>query len=268
LAHAIETRDLVKTYPGGVRALAGVTLSVEEGTVYGLVGPNGAGKSTLVKVLTTLARADGGEARVLGLDVVAQAEQVRRIIGVVGQSHGVDRDATAREDLTLQGRMYGMGGGELRVRVQELLAHFDLAAAADRTTSTFSGGMKRKLDIALGLVHRPRVLFLDEPTTGLDPDARAELWGEIDRLARVEGITVLLTTHYLDEADRLAGRVAIVDRGRIVIEGTPAELKTGLPCGAPGHTPPTLDDVYLHYTGRTFVEAERESETVAGGDER
>ncbi len=222
---AIEARGLIKTYPGGVRALDGLSFDVEDGTVFALLGPNGAGKSTTVKILTTLSRPDAGEARVAGLDVLREPDRVRRVIGVVAQKSGVDRELTGRENLTLQGQVYGMSGRELKQRVSDLLEQFGLEKVADRTADTYSGGMQRKLDIALGLVHRPRVLFLDEPTTGLDPEARADLWAEIARLANEDGITILLTTHYLEEADRLARRVAIVDRGRIVVEGSPEQLK-------------------------------------------
>ncbi len=222
---AIEARDLVKTYPGGVRALDGISFAVEAGTIFALLGPNGAGKSTTVKILTTLSRPDAGEARVAGLDVLREPDRVRRAIGVVAQKSGVDRELTGRENLTLQGQVYGVDSRELKRRVSELLERFGLEKVADRTASTYSGGMQRKLDVALGLIHRPRVLFLDEPTTGLDPEARADLWTEITRLANEEGITILLTTHYLEEADRLARRLAIVDRGRIVVEGSPEQLK-------------------------------------------
>ena len=215
---AIEAVDLVKTYKGDVRALDGVSLAVESGTIFGLLGPNGAGKSTTVKILTTLSRADSGTAHVLGVDVARQPDRVRRLIGVVGQHGAVDPAATGRENMLLQGHLYGMGGAELRHRVEELLGRFGLAEAADRIVTTWSGGMQRKLDVACGLIHRPRVLFLDEPTTGLDPEARADLWAEVQRLAG-EGLTILLTTHYLEEADRLAGQVAIIDRGRIVARG-------------------------------------------------
>jgi ABC-2 type transport system ATP-binding protein len=227
-AAAIEAHDLVKTYPGGVRALDGLGFAVEAGTVFGLLGPNGAGKTTTVKILTTLSRPDAGRARVADLDVLRQPDQVRRLIGVVAQRSGVDREATGRENLTLQGLVHGLRGRELRRRVAELLERFGLAEAADRVVGGYSGGMQRRLDIALGLVHRPRVLFLDEPTTGLDPEVRAGLWEEIARLATGEGLTILLTTHYLEEADRLASRLAIVDRGRVVVEGTPDGLKREL----------------------------------------
>ena len=180
---AIAARELVKTYPGGVQALAGLSFAVEAGTVFGLLGPNGAGKSTTVKILTTLSRPNAGEARVAGIDVLRQSDRVRRVIGLVGQRSGADREATGRENLTLQGQLYGLRGGELKRRVAELLDRFGLTEAADRVARTYSGGMQRKLDFAMGLVHRPRVLFLDEPTTGLEPEARAEFGEEIARLS-------------------------------------------------------------------------------------
>jgi ABC-2 type transport system ATP-binding protein len=222
---AIEVRDLVKVYPNGARALDGLTFSVRAGSIFGLLGPNGAGKSTTVKILTTLSRPDSGVARVAGLDVLATPQAVRQAIGCVAQKSGVDIDATGRENLALQGHVYGLRGKALRDRVQSLLDRFGLADAAGRIARTYSGGMQRKLDIAMGLIHTPRVLFLDEPTTGLDPEARVDLWDEIGRLSRQDAITVLLTTHYLEEADRLADRLAIVDRGRIVAEGEPETLK-------------------------------------------
>src|SRR5450432_1063454 len=222
---AIEARDLVKTYPNKVRALDGLTFSVEAGMIFALLGPNGAGKSTTVKILNTLSRADSGAATVSGIDVMRNPARVRFAIGCVAQKSGSDLAATGRENLVLQGKIYGLGGAALKQRSGELLERFNLAEAADRLVRTYSGGMQRKLDIAMGLVHRPHVLFLDEPTTGLDPEARAEMWDEVSRMASDEGLTVLLTTHYLEEADRLASRVAIVDRGRVVVEGTPEQLK-------------------------------------------
>jgi ABC-2 type transport system ATP-binding protein len=213
---AIEAAGLVKTYPGDIRALGGLSLSVPAGTIYGLVGPNGAGKSTTVRILTTLSRADSGAARVAGHDVVREAAAVRRAIGVVGQRSGGDREATGAENLRLQGQIHGLHGRELRARVDGLLEQLGLADAAGRLVRTDSGGMQRRLDIAMALVQRPQVLFLDEPTTGLDPEVRAELWREIERLARDEGLSILLTTHYLEEADRLAAELAIVDGGRVV----------------------------------------------------
>ncbi|HET7305750.1 MAG TPA: ATP-binding cassette domain-containing protein [Segeticoccus sp.] len=227
---AIDARDLTKTYAAGrgkqpVRALDGLTLAVPSGQVFGLLGPNGAGKSTTVKILTTLARPDSGTATVDGLDVRRDSAAVRHRIGLVSQKPGADPVATGRENLTLAGRIQGMTGRQSRRRADELLERFGLTEAAHRLARTYSGGMARKLDVALGLVHRPSVLFLDEPTTGLDPEARSELWQELQALASVDRMTVLLTTHYLDEADHLADRLAIVDHGRVVTEGSPEELK-------------------------------------------
>ncbi|HJZ61242.1 MAG TPA: ATP-binding cassette domain-containing protein [Miltoncostaeaceae bacterium] len=224
---AISARDLVKTYKR-VRALDGLSFDVEAGTVFGLLGPNGAGKSTTVKILTTLSRPDSGAARVAGHDVLRQPDRVRRAIGVVAQRPGVDIEATGRENLELQGRLYGLRGRELATRVESLLERFRLDEAARRIVRTYSGGMQRRLDLAMGLVHRPAVLLLDEPTTGLDPEIRVEMWAEIERLVRDEGLTILLTTHYLEEADHLAARLAIIDRGTVVAEGSPEELKSEL----------------------------------------
>jgi ABC-2 type transport system ATP-binding protein len=224
-AYAVEAHDLTKTYPGGVRALDGLSINVRHGEVFGLLGPNGAGKSTTIKILTTLARPDAGTATVAGRDLLREPERVRRVIGVVSQHSGADPIATGRDNLVLQGRLYGMRGAALARRATELLDRFDLAGAARRPVRQYSGGMRRRLDVALGLMHRPEVLFLDEPTAGLDPEARAAMWDEITRLAGGESLAILLTTHYLDEADRLADRLAIVDRGRIVAAGSPEELK-------------------------------------------
>jgi len=234
---AIEARQLVKTYavPGirqgnkhGIRALDGLDISVPRGMIYGLLGPNGAGKSTTVKILTSLARPDSGSARVDGIDVLARPGQVRKVIGVVAQRSGADPTATGRENLLLSGRIQGLRGRELSRRASELLARFDLAEAAGRMVRTYSGGMQRRLDVAMGLIHRPEVLFLDEPTAGLDPESRSAMWDEIARLSAGEGLTILLTTHYLEEADRLASRLAIVERGRLVAAGSPDELKARL----------------------------------------
>jgi ABC-2 type transport system ATP-binding protein len=324
---AIEANGLVKIYPGDVRALDGLSFGVEAGSVFALLGPNGAGKSTTVKILTTLSRPSEGTATVAGIDVLRDPDKVRRAIGSVAQKSGVDIQATGRENLILQGRLYGMGRRELDQRVGELLGRFGLADAADRIARTYSGGMQRRLDVAMGLVHRPQVLFLDEPTSGLDPEARADMWKEIAHLAGEEGLTILLTTHYLEEADKLARRLAIVDRGQVVAEGSPDGLKGELrgdalhvEIGSTNGEPhegidgrvrtaldgvtevrdlvvendrllhahadngaravpvvlqaleahgiavtsvtvarPSLDDVYLRYTGRTFDSAEAES---------
>ena len=225
---AIEAEDLRKTYPPAVTALDGVSVAVEAGTIFGLLGPNGAGKSTTVRVLSTLTRPDSGRAEVGGIDVLADPVGVRRAIGVVGQKHGADPEATGRENLVLQGEFYGLTGRELKQRVADSLERFGLAEAAGRQVRTYSGGMQRRLEIAMGLLHRPQVLFLDEPTTGLDPEARVQMWREIERLAAEEQMTILLTTHYLEEADRLASMLAIIDRGTVVARGTPNELKSEL----------------------------------------
>jgi ABC-2 type transport system ATP-binding protein len=230
---AVRATDLVKTYPGargkpGVRALDGLGFEVAAGSVVALLGPNGAGKTTAVKVLTTLSLADAGHAEVAGIDVARHPGRVRQLIGLVAQQPTADPMATGRENLVLAGRIHGMPRAAARSRAAQLLDRFGLASAADRLAKTYSGGMARRLDVALGLVHHPQVLFLDEPTTGLDPEVRAGMWDEIDRLAAEERTTVLLTTHYLDEADRLADRVAIIDSGRVVTEGPPDELKNGL----------------------------------------
>ena len=225
---AIVVDGLEKTYGKETRALDGITFSVPEGQVFGLLGPNGAGKSTTVRVLVTLTVPDAGRASVAGHDVRREQGAVRRALGYVPQASGVDREATGHENLVLQGRLQGMRGPELERRASELLELFGLSAKAGTLVKTYSGGQKRRLDVAMGLVHRPRVLFLDEPTTGLDPEARAAMWEELARLAQAEKLTILLTTHYLEEADRLAERVAIVSRGRIVVEGTPDALKRDL----------------------------------------
>jgi ABC-2 type transport system ATP-binding protein len=225
---AIEAEGLVKTYGKTVKALDGLSFRVPAGEVFGLLGPNGAGKSTAVKILTTLTIPDSGRATVAGIDVVADPQRVRQTVGVVSQGSGVDVQATGRENLRLQGQLYGMRGAPLEQRIGDLLDRFGLSDAADRIAKGYSGGMQRRLDIAMALVHDPEVLFLDEPTTGLDPEVRADMWRTIARLASEHGTTVLLTTHYLEEADELAARLAIVDRGRVVAEGSPDELKREL----------------------------------------
>lgn len=222
---AIEAVDLHKRYPPGVQALDGVSLSVETGTIFGVLGPNGAGKSTLTRVLCTLTTPDSGSATVAGIDVIADPVRVRRTIGVVGQKHGSDPNATGRENLVLQGEFYGITGKDLQQRVAAALERFELVDAANRQVRTYSGGMARRLDIAMGLLNRPKVLFLDEPTTGLDPEARSLMWTYIASLAADEQMTIWITTHYMDEADNLTGELAIVDRGRIVANGTPDALK-------------------------------------------
>ncbi|HEY8304574.1 MAG TPA: ATP-binding cassette domain-containing protein [Solirubrobacteraceae bacterium] len=223
-SNGIEVEGLVRVFKGGVRAVDGIDLLVAPGEIYGFLGPNGAGKSTTVLVLTTLLPPTSGTARVAGLDVVRQGPRVRRAIGASLQESALDPFLTGREHMRLQGSLHGLPKDDRDARGTQLLARVGLTEAADRKVNGYSGGMKRRLDLALALLHRPRLLFLDEPTTGLDPQSRAALWEEVRRLAD-EGVTVFLTTQYLEEADVLADRVGIIDHGKIVAEGTPAELK-------------------------------------------
>jgi len=225
---AIEAEGLVKVYrsrKSEVRALDGVDLEVREGTVLGLLGPNGAGKTTTVRILTTLLRPDAGTARVAGLDVVRDAQAVRRLIGLSGQYAAVDENLTGRENLWMFGRLYQLSSAEARSRADELLERFLLDEAADRVAKTYSGGMRRRLDLASALIGRPRILFLDEPTTGLDPRSRLGMW-EVIRAQVREGGTLLLTTQYLEEADELADEIAVVDAGKIIARGTADQLKS------------------------------------------
>ena len=284
---AVEVHDLVKTYRRH-QALDGLVLTVTSGTVHALLGPNGAGKSTVVSILSTLVRPDSGTARVTGRDVLAEPAAVRRAIGLTGQFAALDRLLTGRENLTMMARLHRVPRRRQRSTVAEALDRFDLTEAADRRVGTYSGGMVRRLDIAASLLARPRVLFLDEPTTGLDPRSRRTVWRFVAELT-ADGTTVLLTTQYLDEADRLADRVTVLDRGRVVATGTPAELKrragtdilhldradgtttgiptdgslaglrraldtvdeTGAPVTAVALRSPSLDDVFLQLTDRT-----------------
>jgi ABC-2 type transport system ATP-binding protein len=227
VTNAIEAHDLKKTFGGEVRALDGVSFAVEEGTIFGLLGPNGAGKTTAVRILTTILSPDSGTGLVLGYDVVAQADRVRSLIGLAGQYAAVDENLTGRENLTMVGRLNHMAHAAVATRGVELLEQFGLTDASDRPVKTYSGGMRRRLDVAAALVARPKVLFLDEPTTGLDPQSRVDVWGMIDRLVE-EGTSVLLTTQYLEEADNLARDIAVVDHGRVIAEGTPNQLKSDL----------------------------------------
>jgi ABC-2 type transport system ATP-binding protein len=222
--NGIEVEGLVRDFKGGVRAVDGIDLRVAPGEIYGFLGPNGAGKSTTVLVLTTLLPPTAGTARVAGLDVVRQGAEVRRAIGASLQESALDPFLTGREHMRLQSSLHGLGKAERERRGSELLERVGLTDAADRKVGGYSGGMKRRLDLGLALVHQPRLLFLDEPTTGLDPQSRAALWDEVRRLAG-DGVTVFLTTQYLEEADVLADRVGIIDRGKIVAEGSPQELK-------------------------------------------
>src|SRR5437868_9869456 len=223
--YAIEATDRVREFKNGPRAGDGIDLGVAPGEIYGFLGPNGAGKSTTVHMLTTLLPPTSGTARVAGYDVVKEGPQVRKAIGAALQEAALDPLLTGREHLRLQAAMHGIGGEERRRRSDALLTRVGLTEAADRKVNGYSGGMKRRLDLALALIHEPRVLFLDEPTTGLDVQSRTALWDEVARLAHDEGITVFLTTQYLEEADVLADRVGIIDQGRIGAEGTPAQLK-------------------------------------------
>ncbi|MGN6425533.1 MAG: ABC transporter ATP-binding protein [Leifsonia sp.] len=324
LPPAVDVSGLTKTYRGPhrapVHALRGLTFHVPAGIVFGMLGPNGAGKSTTTKILTTLSRPSGGSARIDGIDVVAKPAEVRRHIGYVSQGASTDPLLTGAENLTLAGRLRGMNALDARRRASALLAEFGLGDAADRPVGRFSGGMRRRLDVAAALVHAPRVLFLDEPTTGLDPEARAAMWSEIRRLSAERAITVILTTHYLEEADRLADDIMIIDDGTRVVGGSPDALKAslngdtlrvalvepdvervrravaavpglrdvvveadgpsgqlvartddasaavapaiaaldaaGVPFGAVSAARPSLDDVYLHYAGRSFERAD------------
>src|SRR5215203_5635912 len=227
---AIEAQGLVKTF-GDVRAVDGVDLTVAGGSVYGVLGPNGAGKTTTIRMLATLLRPDGGSARVLGHDIVSDAEQVRRAVSLTGQLASVDEDLTGRENLILLGLLLGLRRGAAKSRAQELLDAFDLEEAAGRLVKNYSGGMRRRLDIAASIVVTPRLMFLDEPTTGLDPRSRNQVW-DIVRALIGEGTTVLLCTQYLEEADQLADRIALIDHGRVIAEGTPAQLKASVGSGA------------------------------------
>jgi ABC-2 type transport system ATP-binding protein len=227
MTHAIEANDLHKTFGGTVRALDGVSFAVDEGTIFGLLGPNGAGKTTAVRILTTILTPDSGTGCVLGYDVARHADVVRTLIGLAGQYAAVDENLTGRENLTMVGRLNHMARPAVTHRAVELLEQFGLTDAGDRPLKTYSGGMRRRLDVAAALVARPKVLFLDEPTTGLDPQSRVDVWAMIDRLVG-EGTSVLLTTQYLEEADTLARRIAVVDHGRVIAEGTPAQLKADL----------------------------------------
>jgi ABC-2 type transport system ATP-binding protein len=224
-ANGIEVERLAREFKGGVLAVDGIDLQVHPGEIYGFLGPNGAGKSTTVLMLTTLLPPTGGTARVAGFDIVHQGAQVRGVIGAALQEAALDPLLTGREHMRLQTALQGLPKSERKTRGAELLERVGLSDAADRKVAGYSGGMRRRLDLALALVHRPRVLFLDEPTTGLDPQSRSDLWEEVSRLARADGVTVFLTTQYLEEADVLADRVGIIDQGTIVAEGTPEELK-------------------------------------------
>lgn len=222
---AIEVNGLRKVFGENVEAVAGIDLTVAEGEIFGFLGPNGAGKTTTTRMLTTLLKPTGGSARVAGFDIAAQPAAVRRVIGVALQDAGLDMIATGREFLVLTCQLHGMSAKQAKERAAELLNTVGLTDAADRRVKTYSGGMRRRLDLASALGHRPKVLFLDEPTAGLDPASRQAIWEEVVRFNREEGVSVFLTTQYLEEADRIAARIAIIDHGQIVAQGTPEELK-------------------------------------------
>jgi ABC-2 type transport system ATP-binding protein len=250
---AVQADALVKHYGGGkdvIEAVRGVDLRVDAGEVFGFLGPNGAGKSTTVRMLTTLLSITSGAAFVAGVDVAREPDAARRRMGVALQEAGLDARQTGRELLVLQGRLFGMSASEALARAAELLALVELEEAADRRIKGYSGGMKRRLDLASALVHEPDVLFLDEPTTGLDPASRLTVWEELRRI-NGRGTTIFLTTQYLEEADQLCDRLAIIDDGRIVREGTPSQLKAELRERLGLTAEPTLDDVFLDATGRT-----------------
>ncbi len=245
---AIVVEELAKRYPNGTEAVRGISFRVRTGEVFGILGPNGAGKSTTMGMLATLVRPTGGQAKVAGLDIVDDPAGVRRRIGFAMQEVGVDELATGRELLVLHGRLHGLTRRAAAHRAGLLLDLVGLADTADRRMGEYSGGMQRRADLASALIHLPPVLFLDEPTEGLDPHGRSAIWEALERLNEALHMTIVLTTHYMEEADRLCDRIAIVDHGRIVAEGTPAELKR-----AAGST--SLEDAYLHSTGRTLEAA-------------
>jgi ABC-2 type transport system ATP-binding protein len=245
LPDAIVVEQLAKRYPNGTDAVRGISFSVRSGEVFGILGPNGAGKSTTMGMLGTLVRPTGGSAMVAGYDVTTHPREVRRRIGFAMQEVGVDEFATGNELVVLHGRLHGLSRREAVHRAALLLDLLGLGDAADRRMGEYSGGMQRRVDLASSLIHLPPVLFLDEPTEGLDPHGRTAIWETLERLNQAVGMTVVLTTHYMEEADRLCGRIAIVDRGQIVAEGTPDELKAAVDSV-------TLEDVYLHTTGRAL----------------
>jgi ABC-2 type transport system ATP-binding protein len=262
---AVLAEGLVKQYTGRegtVDAVRGVDLEVRTGEIFGFLGPNGAGKSTTVRMLTTLLTITSGRAEVAGVDVVSEPDEVRRRIGVALQEAGLDPRQTGRELLDLHGRLFGLDKLKARERAEELLALVELEDAADRVVKGYSGGMQRRLDLAAALVHEPEVLFLDEPTTGLDPVSRLTIWEELRRI-NGHDTTVFLTTQYLEEADQLCDRIAIIDAGRIVCDGTPADLKRDLAERRGDGTEPTLEDVFLDATGRTRERVAGEVQEVA-----
>lgn len=248
----IEIKNLKKIFLSGtaeVTAVDNIDLTVHSGEIFGFLGPNGAGKTTTMRILTTLLKPTSGTVYVAGFDLTMHPDKVRMHIGYVSQSGGLERSATARENLVLQGRIYGMSKVQAQARADELITALEITPFADRLVETYSGGQRRRADIALGIVHKPKLLFLDEPTIGLDPQSRSQIWQEIERLKK-NGTTIFFTTHYLDEADNFCDRIAIVDRGRVVALGSPAALKKEIARDA--HHQPTLDDLFLQKTGHAF----------------
>ena len=263
---AVEAEALVKDYRSRndvVKAVRGVDLQVKSGEIFGFLGPNGAGKSTTIRMLTTLLTITSGTARVAGVDVAREPDAARRAMGVALQEAGLDPRQTGRETLVLQARLFGLSAQQAAARTEELLELVELEEAADRRVKGYSGGMKRRLDLATALVHQPEVLFLDEPTTGLDPASRLTVWDEVRRINQL-GTTVFLTTQYLEEADALCERLAIIDDGQLVREGTPAALKAELRERQGLQADPSLDDVFLDATGRTRSRAAGDVQEVTG----
>ncbi|MBV8251133.1 MAG: ATP-binding cassette domain-containing protein [Chitinophaga sp.] len=255
MSQILYTSGLKKSYSNGkesIPAVNGVNLEVFSGEIFGFLGPNGAGKTTTLRMLTTLLQPDAGEVVICSYDLYKQPEKIRAVIGYVSQSGGADKDATAWEDLILQARLYGMPKRAAAARASELLEALGLEDIADRRPATYSGGQKRRLDIAIGMINKPKILFLDEPTTGLDPHSREQLWDEVRKL-RDLGTTIFLTTHYMEEADALSDRIAIMDQGQIILTGTPASLKEAI---SSSDTQASLNDVFLHHTGRLSKNAQ------------
>lgn len=253
MQNIIEIKNLKKTFVSGkteIVAVNGINLIVHRGEIFGLLGPNGAGKTTTMRILTTLSKPTSGSINIAGFDLATQSDSVRNAIGYVSQSGGLERSASGRENLVLQARLYGMSKSEAQTRASELINSLGMTAFADRRVETYSGGQRRKTDIALGMVNKPEILFLDEPTIALDPQSRAQIWQEIKKL-KTRGTTVFFTTHYLDEADQFCDRVAIVDNGKIVALGAPATLKQEI---KHDNRPTTLDDVFLQKTGHKFTQ--------------
>ena len=250
--NAIEVRGIVKKF-GGFTAVNGVSFAVEDGEIFGLLGPNGAGKSTLIRMMVTLLPPTSGTAIINGFDVRQQADQVRRSIGVIPQAMTTDLELSVEENLLIFAKLYGVSKEKRNRLIPELLAAVELSQWADKPVKNLSGGMRRRVEIARGLVHEPRVFFLDEPTTGLDPVSRTAVWEMLQKVKGERDLTVLLTTHYMDEADRLCDRLAIVDHGKLVALDTPAALKASIPGRSPEDV--TLDDVFVHYTGRALRDA-------------